>query len=67
MIQNVLRNIGGIEGYGIISVCLFFLVFSGAVIRALLLRKSDVIRMSALPLEDGSLPQPSTGERRHDQ
>lgn len=66
MIQNVLRNIGGIEGYGIISVCLFFLVFSGAVIRALLLRKADVVRMSALPLEDGSLSQSSTGERRHE-
>ena len=29
MIQNVLRNLGGIGVYGVISVCLFFAFFRG--------------------------------------
>ena len=57
MIQNVLRDIGGIGLYGVISVCLFFLVFSVALIRACLLKKSFLNSMSALPLDE---VQPAT-------
>ncbi len=53
MIQNVLRDIGGIGLYGVISVCLFFLVFSVALVRALWLKQSFVNSMSTLPLDDG--------------
>ncbi|MBI4659340.1 MAG: hypothetical protein HY735_10915 [Verrucomicrobia bacterium] len=52
MIQDVLRDIGGIGIYGIISICLFFLVFIGALLRACLLKKSDVHFMSSLPLRE---------------
>lgn len=52
MIQNVLRDIGGIGLYGVISVCLFFTVFSIALVRACLLKKSFLNSMSALPLDD---------------
>lgn len=64
MIQNVVRAMGGIAGFGIISVCLFFVVFTSALIFACLQRKSFCDRMCALPLEDGSFePQPdSTNE-----
>jgi hypothetical protein len=54
MIQNVLRDIGGIGLYGVISVCLFFLVFSVALVRALRLKQSFVKSMSALPLDDAA-------------
>lgn len=53
MIQNVLREIGGIGIYGVISVCLFFLVFGVALVRACLLKKSFVQSMSVLPLDEG--------------
>jgi hypothetical protein len=60
MIQNVLHDIGGIGLYGVISVCLFFLIFSVALVRALRLKRSFLNAMSALPLEDGQ-PAPTKG------
>jgi hypothetical protein len=66
MIQNVLRDIGGIGLYGVISVCLFFLVFSVAVIRACLLKKSFVTAMSVLPLDDGQPVDRQKGVAHHE-
>ena len=54
MIQNVIRGMGGIAGFGIISVCLFFAVFTAAAIYAFVQRRGFCEKMSALPLEDGS-------------
>ena len=65
MIQNVLRDIGGIGLYGVVSVCLFFLVFSIALVRACLLKKSFLNSMSALPLDDGE-PAPTKGVSHHE-
>jgi hypothetical protein len=55
MIRNVLQDIGGIGLYGVISICLFVAVFSGAFLWACLLRKPFLQSMSQLPLEDGEL------------
>jgi hypothetical protein len=54
MIQNVIREMGGIAAFGVISVCLFFVVFTCAVIYAFVQRKAFCDRMCTLPLEDGS-------------
>jgi hypothetical protein len=53
MIQNVLHDIGAIGSYGVVSVCLFFLVFSVALIRACRMKKAFLNSMSRLPLDDG--------------
>lgn len=63
MIKNVLTSIGGVEMYGVISVCLFFLVFTTAVVFALRMKKSLAQRLGALPLEDG---QPVSKESAHE-
>lgn len=55
MIRNVLQDIGGIGLYGVISICLFVTVFTGALIWAALLKKSRLTTMSRIPLEDGEL------------
>ena len=34
MIQNVIRDMGGIAAYGVISILLFFAVFTGAALYA---------------------------------
>lgn len=60
MIQNVLRAIGGVEVYGIISVCLFFAVFVVAAIFAFTHKKPFCKTMSALPLDDGETAMRST-------
>ncbi len=65
MIQNVIRDIGGIGLYGVISVCLFFIIFSAALLRACLLKKPFVKSMSALPLDDAQ-PLPPKGTATHE-
>ena len=57
MIKNVLENIGGIGLYGVISICLFCLVFAGAFLRAMALKQSVCDTLSALPLTDESEPK----------
>lgn len=55
MIRNVLQEIGGIGLYGVISICLFVTVFTGALVWAALLRKPALTTMSRIPLEDGEM------------
>jgi hypothetical protein len=53
MIKNVLSDIGGVGLYGIISISLFFVVFTGMLIWACRMKKSMVESLSVLPLNDG--------------
>lgn len=53
MIKNVLSDIGGVGLYGVISICLFFAVFTGMLIWAFRMKKQFAQSMSALPLNDG--------------
>lgn len=52
MIKNVLTHIANIEVYPIISLTLFVLVFAGAAIWAITMKKNDAVRMGRMPLED---------------
>lgn len=58
MIQNVLRHLGGIENYGMISLLLFFTCFMGMLIWVCLLKKPFLNEMSQLPLD----PEPDTSD-----
>ena len=51
MIQNVLKHVGGIENYGILSLTLFFASFIGMLVWAFLLKKPYLKDMSRMPLE----------------
>ena len=51
MIQNVLRRLGGIEHYGVLSLSLFVLVFAGIVVWACLQKKKHLDLMARLPLD----------------
>ena len=53
MIKNVLSDIGGVGLYGVISISLFFAVFTGMLIWVCGMKKSFAKNMSALPLNDG--------------
>lgn len=66
MIKNVLTDIGGIGLYGVISVCLFFVIFSGVLVWAFLLRKPHLNSMSQLPLNDGSQENSQKGNPDHE-
>jgi hypothetical protein len=67
MIQNVLRTFGGIDAYGVFSLCLFMLVFCSTVIWALIQKKTHLDAMSRLPLENETERYPSRRETRHEQ
>jgi hypothetical protein len=54
MIKNILEHIGGIGVYGVISICLFFTVFLGALVWVARMKKSHVDSMSILPLDDAT-------------
>ena len=58
MIQNVLRGIGGVGAYGVISICLFFGVFVGVLLWTASLRKPYLSEMSELPLEKDAAGEP---------
>jgi hypothetical protein len=62
MIKNVLQDIGGVGVYGVISICLFFLVFTVALIRSLCVKRSYVETLSRLPLEDGTTDREAAGQ-----
>jgi hypothetical protein len=52
MIKNVLQEVGGIGVYALISLLLFFAVFTGALIFTFIQRASLCRKMESLPLED---------------
>ncbi len=55
MIKNVVSTLGGVENFGIISICLFFTVFIVAVLWAVFQRKALVQQMEILPLDGGEV------------
>ncbi len=56
MIHNVLRHVGGIEQYGIASMCLFGAVFLGVLFWALRQKKNHLEYMARVPLEEDRVP-----------
>ena len=52
MIQHLVSAIGGVVVLGVISVCLFFVVFGVALLWAFCLKKPFLKSMSSLPLQD---------------
>jgi hypothetical protein len=52
-IRNIFHNMNGIEIFGIISVCLFFVFFSGMLLWASRLKKTYLNSMQDLPLDGG--------------
>ena len=55
MIKNVIETLGGIDVYGVISICFFFAFFTGMLVWAFRLKKSYLNSMRELPLDDGSV------------
>lgn len=53
MIEHVLHHLNGIEIFGIISVCLFFVFFTGMLLWASRLKKTYLTSMQELPLDGG--------------
>ena len=57
MIENVLHRIGGVSVFGVISICLFFAVFTVVLVWTFRLKKPYLKAMRELPLDDSSAPE----------
>ena len=66
MIQNVVEKIGGVAVIGMISICVFFVVFTGMIFWALRLKKQFLNSMSSLALDDQETQGIVKGEPRHE-
>jgi hypothetical protein len=51
MIQNILRHLGGIANYGVLSLCLFCTIFAGVLIWAFLQKKAHLDYMARVTLD----------------
>ena len=56
MIKNVLQEVGGLGIYALVSLLLFFTVFTGALVFTFIQRASLCRKMESLPLEDEPAP-----------
>jgi hypothetical protein len=54
MIQNLLRHLGGIERYGIVSLCLFGTIFLVVLLWTVFQKKSHLEYMSRVALDPDS-------------
>jgi hypothetical protein len=63
MIKNVLQEVGGLGVYALISMLLFFTVFTGAIVFTFVQRPSLCRKMESLPLEDEEVPNPAKGAK----
>ncbi len=59
MIQNVLTTLGGIDRYGVLSLCLFVTIFTLLLIWTLIQNKAHLERMAQVPLENDSEVAPN--------
>jgi hypothetical protein len=50
--NQFIDKLGGIEAFGIFSICLFVVVFTASMVLAFCLKKPFLKIMSRLPLED---------------
>lgn len=54
--MDLINKLGGIEAFGVFSICLFVVVFVTSMILACCLKKPFLQNMSALPLEEERSP-----------
>ncbi len=51
MIHSILKNLGGVQNFGIISLCLFCTVFLGVLLWAFLQKKTHLDYMARVALD----------------
>jgi len=64
MLENVMHKLGGVNAFGIVTICLFFAFFIGMIVYAIRLKKSYLQTMCELPLEDESASNCQSSSKR---
>ena len=52
MVHSILKELGGIQQYGVFSMCLFALVFGGAIVSVFLMKRRHLDYMASVALDD---------------
>jgi hypothetical protein len=65
MVHSILKFLGGIQQYGVWSLCLFASVFAGVFISVLFQKRSHLDYMSRIALDNETEPT-QTRERSHE-
>lgn len=65
MTEQLITSIGGIAAFGVISICLFVVVFTGALVWACCQKKSFLKAMESLPLHDDESATRTKGTDLH--
>ncbi len=53
LVHSILKGLGGIEQYGVFSLCLFSTIFTGVLIFAFFQKRNHLEHMSRVPLDEG--------------
>jgi cbb3-type cytochrome oxidase subunit 3 len=54
MLRDIFKSVGGIEGYGLVSMIIFVVFFALLTLHTLSLKKKEVEDYSRMPLDDFS-------------
>lgn len=65
MIHNVIRTLGGIDHYGVVSLLLFGAIFAGVLVWSCAQKKAHLDRMARAPL-DNDPEDAQKGDLTHD-
>ena len=60
MIEHIMHSIGGVAAFGMISICIFFAVFTGVLLWVVCLKKTYLNTMRNLPLDHESATETQT-------
>jgi hypothetical protein len=52
MVHSILKGLGGIDQYGVFSMCLFCLVFGGAIVSVFLMKRGHLDYMARVALDE---------------
>ncbi len=66
MMEQVMHHMGGVAAFGVISLCIFCVVFTIAFFWAMRLKKPYLEAMRQLPLEGDAAPQPHNDSNPED-
>jgi hypothetical protein len=63
MYKDILRSIGGIDVFPVVSLIVFVAVFAAAIVRTLRIDRRQLAHLASLPLDGGETDPTAVGER----
>ncbi len=65
-IKHNLTGIDGVEIYPLISLLIFAIFFAFVIVRVIKMKKNEIVELSDIPLQDGSMIDNSMNANHHE-